>query len=79
MIKQIYKQKGWTATSAILRHNCVEIKLTIDNRYIFCCTKCRSILKIHSVREICVRDLPITDKTVTLFGDTMQWYCVCSK
>lgn len=29
MIKQIYKQKGRTATSAIVRHNCVEVKLAI--------------------------------------------------
>ena len=75
MIKQIYKQKGWTATSAIVRQNRVEVKLAIDHRYNFCCSKCRTVLKTHSVREICVRDLPIADKDVTLFVDTMQGYC----
>lgn len=75
MIKQIYKQRGWTATSAIVRHNRVEVKLAIDHRYIFCCSECQTILKTHSVREICVRDLPIADKEVTLFVDTMQGYC----
>ena len=77
MIKQIYKQKGWTATSAIVRYNCVEVKLAIDHRYNFCCPKCHSILKTHSVREICVRDLPIADKDVILYVDTMQGYCAC--
>ena len=75
MIKNIYKQKGWTATSAIVRQNRVEVKLAIDHRYNFCCSKCRTVLKTHSVREICVRDLPIADKDVTLFVDTMQGYC----
>ena len=79
MIKELYKQKGWTATSAIVRQNCVEVKLAIDHRYNFYCAKCCSILKTHSVREICVRDLPITDKDVTLYVDTMQGYCVCCK
>lgn len=79
MIKQIYKQRGWTATSAIVRHNCVEVKLTIDHRYNFCCPKCHSILKTHSVREISVRDLPFADKDVILFIDTMQGYCSCCK
>ena len=79
MIKQIYKQKGWTATSAIVRQNRVEVKLTIDHRYNFCCSKCQSILKTHSVREICVRDLPFADKEVMLFVDTMQGYCGCCK
>lgn len=77
MIKKLYKQEGWTATSAIVRHNCVEVKLSIDHRYNFCCTKCHSVLKTHSVREICVRDLPIADKDVTLYVDTMQGFCVC--
>ena len=77
MIKELYKQKGWTATSAIVRHNCVEVKLAIDHRYNFCCPKCHSILKTHSVREICVRDLPIADKDVILYVDTMQGYCAC--
>ena len=77
MIKQIYKQKGWTATSAIVRQNCVEVKLTIDHRYNFCCSKCQTVLKTHSVREISVRDLPLADKNVTLFVDTMQGYCSC--
>ena len=77
MIKEIYKQKGWTATSAIVRHNRVEVKLAIDHRYNFCCTKCHSIIKTHSVREICVRDLPIADKDVMLYVDTMQGYCAC--
>ena len=75
MIKNIYKQKGWTATSAIVRQNRVEVKLAIDHRYNFCYSKCRTVLKTHSVREICVRDLPIADKDVTLFVDTMQGYC----
>ena len=79
MIKQIYKQKGWTATSAIVRQNRVEVKLAIDHRYNFCCSKCRTVLKTHSVREICVRDLPIADKDVTLFVDTMQGYCAYCK
>lgn len=79
MIKQIYKQKGWTATSAIVRQNRVEVKLAIDHRYNFCCSKCRTVLKTHSVREICVRDLPIADKDVTLYVDTMQGYCVYCK
>ena len=79
MIKNIYKQKGWTATSAIVRQNRVEVKLAIDHRYNFYCAKCRSILKTHSVREICVRDLPIADKDVTLFVDTMQGYCAYCK
>ena len=77
MIKEIYKQKGWTATSTIVRHNRVEGKLAIAHRYNFCCTKCHSIIKTHSVREICVRDLPIADKDVMLFVDTMQGYCAC--
>lgn len=77
MIKNIYKQKGWAATGAIVRQNVVEIMLAIDHRYNFCCTKCRAILKPHSVREICVRDLPIADKNVTLYVDSMQGYCVC--
>ena len=75
MIKEIYKQKGWTATSAIVRQNRIEVKLTIDHRYNFCCSKCQTILKTHSVREICVRDLPIADKDVKLYIDTMQGYC----
>ena len=79
MIKELYKQKGWTATSAIVRHNCVEVKLAIDHRYNFCCSRCRTILKTHSVREICVRDLPIADKDVMLYVDTMQGYCACCK
>lgn len=79
MIKQIYKQKGWTATSAIVRQKRVEVKLAIDHRYNFCCSKCRTALKTHSVREICVRDLPIADKDVTLFVDTMQGYCAYCK
>ncbi len=79
MINNIYKQKGWTATSAIVRQNRVEVKLAIDHRYNFCCSKCRTVLKTHSVREICVRDLPIADKDVTLFVDTMQGYCAYCK
>ena len=79
MIKELYKQKGWTATSAIVRQNCVEVKLAIDHRYNFCCSKCQSILKTHFVREICVRDLPIADKDVMLYVDTMQGYCMCCK
>lgn len=79
MIKNIYKQKGWTATSAIVRQNSVEVKLAIDHRYNFCCSKCRAVLKTHSVRVICVRDLPIADKDVTLYVDTMQGYCVYCK
>ena len=79
MLKKIYKLKGWTATSAIVRQNSVEVKLTIDHRYNFCCSKCQTVLKTHSVREICVRDLPIADKDVTLYVDTMQGYCVCCK
>lgn len=79
MIKKIYKQKGWTATSAIVHHNRIEVKLAIDHRYNFCCPECRNILKTHSLREICVRDLPIADKDVTLFIDTMQGYCSCCK
>lgn len=79
MIKEIYKQKGWTAARAIVHHNRVEVKLAIDHRYNFCCSKCRTILKTHSVREICVRDLPIADKDVMLYVDTMQGYCVCCK
>ena len=79
MIKNIYKQKGWTATSAIVRQNSVEVKLAIDHRYNFCCSKCRTVLKTLSVREICVRDLPIADKDVTLYVDTMQGYCVYCK
>ena len=75
MLKKIYKQEGRTATSAIVRQNRGEVKLAIDHRYNFCCSKCRTILKTHSVREICVRDLPIVDKDVTLFVDTMQGYC----
>ena len=75
MIKKIYKQKGWTATSAIVHHYRVEVKLAIDHRYSFCCSECQTILKTHSVREICVQDLPIVDKEVTLFVDTMQGYC----
>ncbi len=35
MIKKLYKQEGWTATSVIVRHNCVEVKLAIDHRYNF--------------------------------------------
>jgi transposase len=79
MLKKIYKLKGWTATSAIVRQNSVEVKLTIDHRYNFCCSKCQTVLKTHSVREICVRDLPIADKDVTLYVDAMQGYCVCCK
>ena len=79
MIKKIYKQKGWTATRAIVRQNRVEVKLAIDHRYNFCCSKCQSILKTHSIREICVRDLPIADKDVMLYVDTMQGYCMCCK
>ena len=75
MIKQIYKQRGWTATSTVVRHNCVEVKLTIDHRYNFCCPKCHSVLKTHLVRDISVRDLPFADKDVILFIDTMQGYC----
>ncbi len=28
MIKDLYKQKGWTATNSIVRKNRVEVKLT---------------------------------------------------
>ena len=79
MIKKLYKQKGWTATSAIVRQNSVEVKLAIDHRYNFCCSKCRTVLQTHSVREICVRDLPIADKDVTLFDAAMQGYCAYCK
>lgn len=35
MIKKLYKQEDCTATSVILRHNCVDVKLAIDHRYNF--------------------------------------------
>lgn len=79
MIKQIYKQEGWTATSAIVHENRIEVKLTFDHRYNFCCPKCKTILKIHSYREICVRDLPILERPVHLYADTMQGYCIACK
>ena len=79
MLKELYKQKGWTATSAIVRKNRVEVKLTIDRRYNFCCPKCGNILRMHSNREICVRDLPILEKKVLLYVDVAQGYCTICK
>lgn len=79
MLKELYKQKGWTATSAIVRKNRVEVKLTIDRRCNFCCPKCGNILRMHSNREICVRDLPILEKKVLLYVDVAQGYCTICK
>ena len=79
MIKELYKQKGWTATSAIVRKNRVEVKLTIDRRYHFCSPKCANILRIHSKREIYVRDSPILEKDVLLYVDVAQGYCTVCK
>ena len=79
MFKDLYKQKGWTATSAIVRKNRVEVKLTIDRRYNFYCPKCGNILRMHSNREICVRDLPILEKKVLLYVDVAQGYCTICK
>ena len=75
MIKQIYKQDGWTATSAIVLQNRIEVKLSFDDRYNFYCPTCGSNLRIHSYREISVRDLPILEREVLLYVDTMQGYC----
>ena len=79
MFKELYKQKGWTATSAIVRKNRVEVKLTIDRRYNFCSPKCANILRMHSKREIYVRDLPILEKDVLLYVDVAQGYCTICK
>lgn len=75
MIKEIYKQKGWIATSASILQNRIEVKLTFDGRYNFYCPTCGCNLKIHSYREINVRDLPILEREVLLYVDTMQGYC----
>lgn len=79
MFKDLYKQKGWTATNDIVLKNRVEVKLTIDRRYNFCCPKCGNILRMHSNREICVRDLPILEKKVLLYVDVAQGYCTICK
>ena len=79
MIKGLYKQKGWTATSAIVRKNRVEVKLTIDRRYNFRCPKCGNLLRMHSKREIYVRDLPILERKVGLYVDVAQGYCTICK
>ena len=59
MFNDLYKQKGQTAGGVVVRQNRVEIKLTIDRRYNFCCPKCGNLLRMFLKREICVRDLPI--------------------
>ena len=79
MFKDLYKQKGWTATNDIVLKNRVEVKLTIDRRYNFSCPKCGNILRMHSNREICVRDLPILEKKVLLYVDVAQGYCTICK
>jgi len=79
MLKTMYKLDGWTATSAIVRDMRIEVKLSFALRYNFCCPKCHTLLKTHRKREICVRDLPILDKNVLLFVDTMQGFCVACK
>ena len=79
MLKELYKQKGWTATSAIVRKNRVDVKLTIDRRYNFCCPKCCNLLLILSKREIYVRDSPILNKEVGLYVDVIQGYCTICK
>ena len=79
MLKELYKQKGWTATSAIVRKNRVEVKLTIDRRYNFRCPKCGNLLRMHSKREIYMRDLPILEKETWLYVDVAQGYCTICK
>ena len=79
MIKDLYKQKGWTATNSIVRKNRVEVKLTIDRRYNFRCPKCGNLLRMHSKREIYERDLPILDREVLLYVDAAQGYCTVCK
>ncbi len=79
MFKDLYKQKGWTATSAIVRKNRVDVKLTIDRRYNFRCPKCGNLLRMHSKREIYMRDLPILEKETWLYVDVAQGYCTICK
>jgi len=74
MLKQIYKQEGWTAVIAIVHENRIEagFHLIADANL---CPERRASLQNHRERENCERDLPILGKKTILYVDALQGRC----
>ena len=75
MLNKIFKCKGWTTAGFTIFQNWIFVKLVIDGRYQFFCPHCGIPLIRHTSRVIKIRDLPISDKQVTICAQTFGGRC----
>jgi transposase len=75
MLNKIFKSKGWTTAGFNISQNWIFVKLVIDGRCQFFCPHCGTALIRHTSREIKIRDLPISDKHVTICAQTFGGRC----
>lgn len=75
MLNKIFKSKGWTTAGFNISQNWIFVKLIIDGRCQFFCPYCGSVLIRHISREIKIRDLPISDRHVTICAQPFGGRC----
>ncbi len=75
MLKELFNQDKWIASSHRIVENTILVKFVIDGRYKFSCPQCEERAIKHTKRIINLQDLPIVDKRVFLEIPVMQGYC----
>lgn len=74
-MKKIYECFGWSVAEANIRHFTLHVKLAIDQRCRFSCTKCHTRLVVHANRKIKVRDLPASGYPVIIEAEVFHGRC----
>ena len=75
MLNKIFKSKDWTTAGFTISQNWIFVKLVIDGRHQFFCPHCGTVLVRHTSRVIKIRDLPASDKQVTIHAQTFGGRC----
>lgn len=75
MIKTLFKCKGWIAAEPEYTFDGVKVKLRVDTEKRFCCHRCGRRGYIHSVRRVCIKDLPCIGEAVEIELEVPQVRC----
>lgn len=75
MIKTLFKCRGWIAAEPEYNFEGVKVKLRVDTAKRFSCHRCGRRGYIHSVRKVCIKDLPCIGEPVEIELEVPQVRC----